>query len=121
LTSLLAYHYLKLTGYSVYCPEAAKMTRKSSKNEQRKSEIIEHCHPVITEEGPEVTSNVKIAKRMNIHPCLIIHYLNTKLDLTIELFDRLIERSAVLEYFQFGHIKEPQQRFNSLMETLFYF
>jgi AcrR family transcriptional regulator len=56
---------------------------------------------------------------MNIHPSLIIHYFKTKHNLTVELFDLLMERYAAPEFLQFDHIKDPHQRFEALMDTLF--
>jgi len=96
-----------------------KKTRKNSKIEHRKPEILENYYQVIIEEGIEGASIAKIAKRMNIHPSLIIHYFKTKQNLTVELFDLLIERYAAPEFFQHDRIKDPQQRFEALMETIF--
>lgn len=98
-----------------------KMIRQNSKIERRKPEILENYYQVIIEEGIEGASIAKIAKRMNIHPSLIIHYFKTKQNLTVELFDLLIERYEAPEFFQFDHIKDPQQQFNALMDTIFSF
>ena len=52
--------------------------RKNLKAEIRKPEILENYYQVLIEEGFEGVSIAKIAKRMNIHPSLIIHYFKTK-------------------------------------------
>ncbi|OQY03128.1 MAG: hypothetical protein B6I22_12175 [Desulfobacteraceae bacterium 4572_123] len=98
-----------------------KKTRKNSKIEHRKPEILENYYQVIIKEGIEGASIAKIARRMNIHPSLIIHYFKTKHNLTVELFDLLIERYAAPEFFQHDRIKDPHQRFKTLMDILFSF
>ena len=108
----------KLTECSINC-YGVKVARKNSTIEQRKPEILENYYQVIIEEGIEGASIGKIAKRMNIHPSLIIHYFKTKHNLTVELFDLLLERYAAPEFLQFDHIKDPRQRFESLIEALF--
>ncbi len=97
------------------------MPRKNSKIEYRKPEILENYYQVIIEEGIEGASIAKIAKRMNIHPSLIIHYFKTKHNLTVELFDLLIERYAAPEFFQIDNIKDTKERFKALMDILFSF
>ena len=48
------------------------------KAEIRKPEILENYYQVLLEEGFEGTSIGKIARRMDIHPSLIIHYFKNK-------------------------------------------
>jgi len=62
--------------------------RNYQKAEARKPEILENYYQVLIEEGFEGTSIGKIAKRMSIHPSLIIHYFKTKENMTVELVDR---------------------------------
>jgi AcrR family transcriptional regulator len=76
---------------------------------------------VLLEEGFEGTSIGKIAKRMNIHPSLIIHYFKTKENMTIELVDLLIEKYEAPEFLQFDHIEDLEQRFQALIDTVFSF
>lgn len=52
--------------------------RKNQTAETRKPEIFENFYQVIIAEGIEGASIGKIARRMNIHPSLIIHYFKTK-------------------------------------------
>ena len=66
--------------------------RSYIKADIRKPEILENFYHVLIEEGFEGASINKIARRMNIHPSLIIHYFKTKENLTIALADYLIEK-----------------------------
>jgi AcrR family transcriptional regulator len=95
--------------------------RSYQKAEIRKPEILETYYQVLLEEGFEGTSIGKIAKRMNIHPSLIIHYFKSKENMTIELVDLLIEKYEALEFLQFDHIEDLEQRFQALMDTVFSF
>jgi AcrR family transcriptional regulator len=95
--------------------------RKNQKAEVRKPEILEHYYQVLIEEGFEGASIGKIARRMHIHPSLIIHYFQTKENMTLELVAALIDRYEAPEYLQFDHISDPKERFQALMETLFSF
>jgi len=93
--------------------------RKNQKAEVRKPEILENYYQVLIEEGFEGASIGKIAKRMHIHPSLIIHYFQTKENMTLELVKALIDRYEAPEYLQFDHIEDPRERFRALVDTLF--
>ena len=95
--------------------------RKHQKAEIRRLEILETYYQVLLEEGFEGTSLVKIAKHMNIHPSLIIHYFKTKDNMTIELVDLLIEKYEAPEFFQLDHIEDLEQRFQAMIDTVFSF
>ncbi len=95
--------------------------RKNQKAELRKPEILENYYEVLLEEGFEGASIGKIARRMNIHPSLIIHYFKTKNNMTIELVDLLIEKYEAPEFLQFEHIQNLEQRFQALIDTVFSF
>ena len=95
--------------------------RKNKNAEIRKPEILESYYQVLIEEGFEGASIGKVAKRMHIHPSLIIHYFQTKENMTIELVKALIDRYEAPEYLQFDHITDPKKRFQALMDTLFSF
>lgn len=95
--------------------------RKNFKAELRKPEILENYYQVIIKEGIEGASIGKIAKRMNIHPSLIIHYFKTKENMTVELVDLLIEKYEAPEFLKLDHIKDLHDRFQALMDTLFSF
>jgi AcrR family transcriptional regulator len=93
--------------------------RKNQKAEIRKPEILENYYQVIIEEGLEGASIGKIAKRMNLHPSLIIHYFKTKEKMTVELVDLLIDKYMATEFLDFSHIRDLNQRFQALMDTIF--
>ncbi len=71
------------------------MGRKSLK-ETRQLEIIKIFYKVAKKEGYENTSIAKIAKVMDINPSLIIHYFETKEDLTYALIDYILERYLLI-------------------------
>ena len=95
--------------------------RSNQKANSRKREILENYYQVLIEEGFEGASIGKIAKRMSIHPPLIIHYFKTKENMTIELVDYLIEKFEAPEFLKFDHIPDLSQRFNALLDTIFSF
>ena len=95
--------------------------RKNQNATIRRPEILDNYYHVIIEEGLEGASIGKIAKRMNIHPSLIIHYFKTKRNMTIALVDLLIEKYEASEFLQFDRIEDPQERFEALIKTIFSF
>lgn len=95
--------------------------RKNQKAKTRKLKILETYYRVLLDEGFEGTSIGKIAKRMDIHPSLIIHYFKTKENMTIELVDLLIEKYEAPELLQFDHIDDLEQRFQAMIDTIFSF
>ncbi len=85
----------------------------------RKPEILENYYQILIEEGFEGASIGKIAKLMDIHPSLIIHYFKNKENLTFELVELLIEKYEAPEFLQFEHIHDLEQRFQTLIDTVF--
>jgi len=79
------------------------MGRKSLK-ETRQQEIIEMFYEVAKKEGYENTSIAKIAKEMDINPSLILHYFQTKEDLTYALIDHILE-----SYLSIYTVKDKEQ------------
>lgn len=71
------------------------MGRKSLK-EARQLEIVKVFYKVAKKEGYENTSIAKIAKVMDINPSLIIHYFETKEDLTYALIDYILDRYLLI-------------------------
>ncbi len=63
------------------------MMKKRQNAELRKPDILKNYYQVILAEGVEGASIAKVAKRMKIHPSLIIHYFTTKDNMTVELVD----------------------------------
>jgi AcrR family transcriptional regulator len=93
--------------------------RKNKKAEIRKPEILENYYQVLIEEGFEGASIGKIAKRMDIHPSLIIHYFKSKDNMTFELVELLIEKYLEPGFLKFNHINDLEQRFYTLIDTIF--
>ncbi len=84
----------------------------------RKPEILGCFYETILEEGIEGASIGKIAKRMGIHPSLIMHYFSTKEKLMIELVVFIIgEYSKLLGGIRITH-DEPHARLEQLLEIL---
>ena len=71
------------------------MGRKSLK-EARQKEIIQVFYKLAKKEGLENTSIAKIAKEMDINPSLIIHYFQTREDLTYGLIDYLLDKYQLI-------------------------
>ena len=71
------------------------MGRKSLK-QTRQQEIVKVFYKVAKKEGYENTSIAKIAKVMDINPSLIIHYFETKEELTYSLIDYILERYLLI-------------------------
>lgn len=95
--------------------------RNYHKAEARKPEILENYYQVLIEEGFEGTSIGKIAKRMSIHPSLIIHYFKTKENMTVELVDLLIQKYQAPELLRFDPTLDAEERFRTLLDTIFSF
>ncbi len=93
--------------------------RKNQNARLRKPEILENYYQVMIQEGIEGASIGKIAGRMNIHPSLIIHYFKNKENMTLELVDFLIDKYEATEFLDFGHIDDPRERLEALMNTIF--
>lgn len=89
------------------------MGRKSLK-ETRQQEIVKMFYEVAKKEGYENTSIAKIAKVMDINPSLILHYFETKEDLTYALIDHILE-----SYLSIYTIKGKEQAtLENLQRTL---
>ena len=73
--------------------QTSSMGRKSLK-EARQQEIIVAFYKLAKKEGLENTSIAKIAKAMDVNPSLIIHYFQTKEELSYALIDFILDRYA---------------------------
>jgi len=95
------------------------MAVKMRKNaELRKPEILGFFYETILEEGIEGASIGKTAKRMGIHPSLIMHYFSTKENMMIEMVDYIImQYSSLLTNIEVTH-DEPHARLNQLLDVL---
>jgi AcrR family transcriptional regulator len=65
------------------------MGRKSLKEDQQKK-IIEAFYQIAKNEGIENTSFGKVAKELNMHPSLVVHYFSTKEEMLLGLIDFII-------------------------------
>ncbi|RPH40554.1 MAG: TetR/AcrR family transcriptional regulator [Desulfobulbaceae bacterium] len=94
-------------------------TRKNQNAALRKPEILEGYYDVLIEEGLEGTSISKIAKRLDIHSSLIFHYFQNKDNLTFELIELMIDKFKSVHLLEFEHIKDDEERFATLINTIF--
>jgi AcrR family transcriptional regulator len=86
--------------------------------ELRKPEILKSFYQTIVEEGVEGASIGKIAKRMDIHPSLIMHYFSTKEKMMIELVDYIIkEYQSLLTAIRLKH-DNPHDRLMQLIDLV---
>lgn len=77
---------------------------RASRKEIRQKEIIEGYYKVAKLEGLENTSIAKIANKMDINPSLIIHYFQTKNDLTKGLIGYILD-----QYAEIYRVPPPQK------------
>jgi AcrR family transcriptional regulator len=81
--------------------------------------MLEAYYQVLLDEGLEGASIGKIAKRIDVHPSLLIHYFGTKEQMTIELVDYLLE----VYYTTYGEkleaIEDPVDRLRAILDTFF--
>jgi AcrR family transcriptional regulator len=84
----------------------------------RKPEILKSFYETIVEEGIEGASIGKVARRMGIHPSLIMHYFSTKENMTLELVDSVIREYAnLLTHILVGR-DDPRERLLHLNDLL---
>jgi AcrR family transcriptional regulator len=95
------------------------MARKKDKADIRKHEILEHFQNVLAEQGFEGASIAKIAKKMDVHPSLLIHYFSTKEEMILELVDFILEKYETMALKKMKEMNNPQQRLTMLLDTIF--
>ncbi len=84
----------------------------------QKPKIVKHFFKTILAEGFEGASIAKVAKRMKIHPSLILHYFGNKENLTLALVDYVIdEYSSLLKKFKAQDLS-PEDRLTRLLEAI---
>lgn len=93
--------------------------RKNKPAKLRKEEILEGYYTVITQEGLEGSSIGKIADHLGIHPSLILHYFKSKKNLQSELINLMVKMYKSGHLLNFDHIKDDNQRFKALIDTIF--
>ncbi|MFC3196392.1 TetR family transcriptional regulator [Parapedobacter deserti] len=94
------------------------MGRKSLK-EIRQLEIIKVFYKVAKKEGLENTSIAKIAKVMDINPSLIIHYFQTKDELTYALVDYLLDKYLLIYKVSKDSNVPPLEALTTVISDLF--
>ena len=95
------------------------MARTRDRAPLRKREILENFHQVLVEEGFEGASIGKIARRMGIHPSLIIHYFSTKEDMIVEFVDYILEKYENTFLKKIENIEDPRERLKAGLDTIF--
>jgi AcrR family transcriptional regulator len=93
--------------------------KKRQNAEVRKPDIVRNFYQLILEEGVEGASIGKVAKRMSIHPSLIIHYFRNKENLIIALVDYIIRRSGEIYRELIVESGDPGRRLRNLVEIFF--
>jgi len=94
------------------------MGRKSLK-EIRQQEIVEVFYNVAKKEGLENTSIAKIAKEMDINPSLIIHYSQTKEELTYALIDYILDKYLLIYKISKSTRTPPAKALATVIEDIF--
>ena len=69
---------------------------RNSIKDVRQKEIVEFFYKVAKKEGLENTSIAKIAKVMDVNPSLIVHYFNSKEELTYALVDYILDKYLLI-------------------------
>ncbi len=93
---------------------------RKDKSDTRKPEILENFFEVMKEEGLEGASIAKIAKRMDIHPSLIIHYFKTKENMVMELANLMFEKYIMVRISDIRSISNADERLNALLDTMLF-
>ena len=93
--------------------------RKNKPAKLRKEEILEGYYTVMIREGLEGSSIGKIAEHLGIHPSLVLHYFKCKKNLQSELLLLIVKLYKSGNLLNFDHIKDNNERFNALMDTIF--
>jgi len=92
--------------------------KKRLNAEIQKPKIVKSFFKTILAEGFEGASIAKVAKRMKIHPSLILHYFGNKENLTLALVDYVIdEYGSLLKNFKSQDLT-PEDRLTRLLEAL---
>jgi len=93
---------------------------RKDKSETRKPEILENFFEVMKEEGLEGASIAKIAKRMDIHPSLIIHYFKTKENMVMELASMMFEKYVITHIADITKIANAEERLDALIDMMLF-
>ena len=92
--------------------------KKRLNAEIQKPKTVKNFFKTILAEGFEGASIAKVAKRMKIHPSLILHYFGNKENLTLALVDYVIdEYGSLLKNFKAQDLA-PEDHLTRLLEAL---
>ena len=92
--------------------------KKRLNAEIQKPKIVKQFYKTILAEGFEGASIAKVAKRMKIHPSLILHYFGSKENLTLALVDYVIEAYGQLLIKYRSEDIAPEDRLTGLLEVI---
>jgi AcrR family transcriptional regulator len=93
--------------------------KKRQNAEVRKPDIVCNFYQVLREQGLEGASIGKVAKRMNIHPSLIIHYFQNKDNLILALVDHIIHEAGAIFKKLSMQTGDPGKRLRNLAAIFF--
>ncbi|GAA4928006.1 TetR family transcriptional regulator [Mucilaginibacter defluvii] len=93
------------------------MGRRSLKEDQQKR-IVEAFYEVAKREGIENTSFGKVAKELDMHQSLVVHYFATKDDLLLGLIDFIILKYENIYQFELEQA-DPLERLTAVMQNIF--
>lgn len=85
-----------LAGFYIFAATVLIIMGRNSIKDIRQKEIVEVFYKVAKKEGLENTSIAKIAKVMDVNPSLIVHYFNTKEELTYALVDYILDKYLLI-------------------------
>lgn len=91
---------------------------RASIKDVRQKEIIEGYYKVAKTEGLENTSIAKIAKEMDMNPSLIIHYFQTKDDLTKDLIGYILDRYSEIYHTPLLHQANRLTKLKFVIDSL---
>ncbi len=93
--------------------------KKRLNAEMRKPDILKHFFDLILEEGIEGASIGKVAKKMKIHPSLIIHYFENKDNMIVALVDYVMKEYGKLLLRLKIETNDLEKRLERLVEIFF--
>ncbi|MBE9586594.1 TetR family transcriptional regulator [Mucilaginibacter sp. JRF] len=94
------------------------MGRRSLKEDQQKR-IVEAFYEVAKREGIENTSFGKVAKELEMHQSLVIHYFANKEDLLLGLIDFIMMRYENIYQAESELDDQPLERLTSVLHNIF--
>ncbi len=99
-------------------PVAHDKMKKRLNADIQKPKIVKQFYKTILAQGFEGASVAKVAKQMQIHPSLILHYFGNKENLTLALVDYVIDAyGSLLKKFKSQDLT-PEDRLERLLEAL---